>query len=65
MLVERWVRLVMPKKSDKDDKEWLQVKVSREIKLRLKMESVRTGKSMGELTEEVLDKVLPKLANED
>ncbi|MGV0027055.1 hypothetical protein [Phormidesmis priestleyi] len=55
----------MPKKSDKDDKEWLQVKVSREIKLRLKMESVRTGKSMGELTEEVLDKVLPKLANED
>ena len=43
----------------------LRVDVDEEIKTRLKIESAKTGRSMGAILEEILDKVLPKLPKED
>lgn len=48
----------MPRKT-KDGEEWLQVVMDAEVKKRLKLESVRQGKPMGELLEEILDNFLP------
>ena len=48
----------MPRKT-KIGEEWLQVVLNAEVKKRLKLESVRQGKSMGELLEEILDNFLP------
>ena len=48
----------MPRKT-KDGEEWLQVVLNAEVKKRLKLESVRQNKPMGELLEEILDDFLP------
>ena len=48
----------MPRKT-KDGEEWLQVVMNAEVKKRLKLESVRQSKPMGELLEEILDNFLP------
>lgn len=48
----------MPRKT-KIGEEWLQVVLNAEVKKRLKLESVRQGKPMGELLEEILDNFLP------
>jgi DUF1009 family protein len=50
--------VTMPRKT-KDGEEWLQVVMNAEVKKRLKLESVRQSKPMGELLEEILDNFLP------
>jgi plasmid stability protein len=51
--------------NDQRRKEKLRVDIDEEIKTRLKIESARTGKSMGAILEEILDRVLPKLPKDD
>ncbi len=46
-------------------RDWLRVEIDEEIKTRLKIESAKTGRSMGAILEEILDRVLPKLSKED
>jgi hypothetical protein len=48
----------MPRKT-KAGEEWLQVVMKSDLKKRLKLESVRKGKTMGDVLSEILDSFLP------
>ena len=48
----------MPRKT-KAGEEWLQVVMKSDLKKRLKLESVRKGKTMGDILSEILDSFLP------